>query len=74
MRLRSPWRPFRALSRRTFPVHRKRAAIRSVPVPKRSIACANAATARDGDNDGIPCENLCGKTLKQMNDRLEAGL
>jgi hypothetical protein len=30
--------------------------------------------ARDGDNDGIPCENLCGKTLKQMNDRLEAGL
>ena len=30
--------------------------------------------ARDGDNDGIPCENLCGKTLKQMNDRLDAGL
>jgi len=29
---------------------------------------------RDGDGDGIPCESLCGKTLAQMNRRLEAGL
>ena len=29
---------------------------------------------RDGDGDGIPCEDLCGKTLSQMNRRLEAGL
>lgn len=29
---------------------------------------------RDGDGDGIPCENLCGKTLSQMNRRLQAGL
>jgi len=29
---------------------------------------------RDGDGDGIPCENLCGDTLAQMNRRLDAGL
>lgn len=29
---------------------------------------------RDGDGDGIPCEGLCGKTLSQMNRRLQAGL
>jgi len=28
---------------------------------------------RDGDNDGIPCESLCGKTHAEMNRRLEAG-
>ncbi len=25
---------------------------------------------RDGDNDGIPCEELCGKTMKQYSERL----
>lgn len=29
---------------------------------------------RDGDGDGIPCEDLCGKTVSQMNRRLQAGL
>lgn len=26
--------------------------------------------ARDADNDGIPCENVCGKTLDEMRGRL----
>ena len=25
---------------------------------------------RDRDNDGIPCENVCGKTLDEMKQRL----
>ena len=29
---------------------------------------------RDGDNDGIPCEAICGKTHTEMNRRLDAGL
>ncbi len=29
-------------------------------------------TARDGDGDGIPCENVCGKTLEIMHERLRA--
>ncbi|WP_316861500.1 excalibur calcium-binding domain-containing protein [uncultured Cohaesibacter sp.] len=28
---------------------------------------------RDGDNDGIPCEKLCGKTMSQYKKRLAAG-
>lgn len=28
--------------------------------------------ARDGDGDGIPCENVCGKTLEIMHERLRA--
>lgn len=28
---------------------------------------------RDGDNDGIPCESICGKTHAEMNRRLDAG-
>lgn len=26
---------------------------------------------RDGDNDGIPCEELCGKTMADYEDRRE---
>lgn len=26
---------------------------------------------RDGDNDGIPCEDLCGKTLEEYDRRRE---
>jgi len=26
---------------------------------------------RDGDNDGIPCEELCGKTLEEYYERRE---
>lgn len=29
---------------------------------------------RDGDNDGIPCEKLCGKTHDRMKRLLDAGL
>lgn len=29
---------------------------------------------RDGDNDGIPCESICGKTHAEMNRRLDTGL
>ncbi|WP_394708715.1 excalibur calcium-binding domain-containing protein [uncultured Cohaesibacter sp.] len=29
--------------------------------------------ARDRDRDGIPCEKLCGKTMKQYKERLAAG-
>ncbi len=25
---------------------------------------------RDRDNDGIPCENVCGKTIDEMKERL----
>lgn len=28
---------------------------------------------RDGDNDGIPCESICGKTQAEMKRRLDAG-
>jgi len=28
---------------------------------------------RDGDNDGIPCEDLCGKTMKQYQQRRQEG-
>jgi hypothetical protein len=28
-------------------------------------------TERDGDNDGIPCEALCGKTMKEYLERRE---
>ncbi|WP_394702197.1 excalibur calcium-binding domain-containing protein [uncultured Cohaesibacter sp.] len=28
---------------------------------------------RDRDNDGIPCEKLCGKSMKQYKERLAAG-
>lgn len=27
-------------------------------------------TVRDRDNDGVPCENVCGKTLDEMQERL----
>jgi hypothetical protein len=26
-------------------------------------------TERDGDGDGIPCEELCGKTMEQYSER-----
>jgi len=29
---------------------------------------------RDGDNDGIPCEAICGKTHAEMKRRLDGGL
>lgn len=29
-------------------------------------------TRRDGDNDGIPCERICGKTIAVMKARLKA--
>jgi len=28
-------------------------------------------TERDGDGDGIPCEELCGKTMEQYSERRE---
>lgn len=27
----------------------------------------------DRDDDGIPCENVCGKTISQMNEKLKRG-
>jgi hypothetical protein len=30
--------------------------------------------ARDGDNDGIPCENVCGKTLEEYRRLLGIGI
>lgn len=28
-------------------------------------------TERDGDGDGIPCEELCGETMKEYSERRE---
>lgn len=47
---------------------------------KAMINCAEAVhfyrvcghRERDGDNDGIPCENVCGKTRQAMEKRLQS--
>ncbi|MBN2780201.1 MAG: excalibur calcium-binding domain-containing protein [Alphaproteobacteria bacterium] len=30
-------------------------------------------TQKDRDNDGIPCENVCGKTIQEMKFKLNRG-